>query len=190
MQLLLSLILWWCGALIPNGKVDILLVGDSISHVWTWSSELNNNRHINLTRVTKNGATTDWGLENLKREYKKPYPPHILIIYLGVNDVWGGRYTHTGIQNIQKMVELSNQHCGYPIIVTGIKTTDAAYTRYQTELQKLKFLSPVWITKPIPNRGYLRSDGVHLTPAGNVQIGLTVKSSIGWVLIGNPILKY
>lgn len=188
MGILITLILL-CSSLIPNGKVDILLIGDSLSHQWSWSDHLYTESDFNVTRITKIGSRTDWGLTKLRNEYRNGYVPHILIVYSGVNDVWGGSSISNPLSNIKEMIRLGNLNCGWVILVTGVETKNLNYIRYQSHLEKLGGWG-VWVIPTVSNEGYLRSDGIHLTPKGNERIRAEVVSTVRWIVKVNPILEY
>jgi lysophospholipase L1-like esterase len=187
-NLLLGILLW-CNVGIPNGKIDILLIGDSLSHRWSWSDGLYRESDFNVTRITKIGSTTDWGYDKLRAEYTKVYPPHILILYMGANDVWGGGDIRTPIKRMGEMIRLGNLNCGWVILVSGVETKNLNYTVYQSHLEKLRGWG-VWIIPTLSNEGYLRSDGIHLTPMGNDAIGNEIMSTVRWIVKVNPILGY
>ncbi len=106
----------------PNANNDgsMLFVGDSISYGPASYAALIKkmwpNRLVDV--LAKEGANTAWMLANLKSTLAKKHYANV-VIYGGINDIFGGQSEQTAMANIQAMADITAAQGGKAFVVPG-----------------------------------------------------------------------
>lgn len=195
----------------PNPK-SVLLIGDSVSAIhdyvnnrpinYTYSALVKKElepKGINVDVLAKGAQTTQWMLENLPNKLKENKFDRIYI-YGGINDAWNMSVKpEVPFQNIQKMVDLGNEHGADVFVVLGYKIDNIMDYHKMKPNMKYTFKSEDYIpyieeykqfqsqiTSKIKNANFMpvfdlqgqSNDGIHPNAQGHKDLAKIFESSI------------
>ena len=147
--------------------IKFIILGDSLScNPIGWQSSLKNT--INLSSV---GKSTSYMLRMLKTKENTIDSETKVIIFGGVNDVYGGVPQKKTLTNIQEMVDITKKHGGSPIIILGYTPTkNKIKVNQYLKLQK-DINNTIKNAHIIPTCSDIKpehlADGIHLNSKGN-----------------------
>jgi lysophospholipase L1-like esterase len=183
--LLLILILLSAILFGPQPKLNVLVIGDSLSsYTGGWQDIISKKLNYNLTNVSKSGAKTDWMLSKLKYQLKYNSKYNIVYIYGGINDVFSNIDQAKTISNICEMVELCTRYDIKPYIIIGYNPHTVMESALHTEISNYRKISYSKLQHRIQSeikREYIIrmdkhilrtdvSDGIHLNLGGHYKL--------------------
>jgi lysophospholipase L1-like esterase len=183
--LLLILILLSAILFAPQPKLNVLVIGDSLSsYTGGWQDIISKKLNYNLTNVSKSGAKTDWMLSKLKYQLKYNSKYNIVYIYGGINDVFSNIDQAKTIGNICEMVELCTRYDIKPYIIIGYNPHTVMESALHTEISNHRKISYSKLQHRIQSeikREYIIrmdkhilrtdvSDGIHLNIKGHYKL--------------------
>jgi lysophospholipase L1-like esterase len=154
-------------------SLKILIIGDSLSlYPGGYQTKVSDN----VTNISKVGRSTSVMLKVLTANKTQIHKHKHVIIYGGINDIYGGANEDAVVKNIQKMVDIVNEEKSTAIVVLGYdplkvqhnKSKALKYSHLQTSiLNKIKgatIIVPVFYG--IKSQ-HMSKDGIHLNAEGN-----------------------
>ena len=172
-----------------NEPRHILILGDSLSAAYgmeqsqAWVSLLKERlatkqpQHFTITNASISGETTDGGLRRLPELLSK-HQPDIVILELGGNDGLRGFPPQVIRQNLQQMIDLSQQNQA-EVLLIGIeippnygKRYTEAFSQIFADLAQqfdLAFL-PFFLDGVFDGQAMMQPDGIHPTAAAQPQL--------------------
>lgn len=172
-----------------NEPRHILILGDSLSAAYgmeqsqAWVSLLKERlatkqpQHFTITNASISGETTDGGLRRLPELLSK-HQPDIVILELGGNDGLRGFPPQVIRQNLQQMIDLSQQNQA-EVLLIGIeippnygKRYTEAFSQIFADLAQqfdLAFL-PFFLNGVFDGQAMMQPDGIHPTAAAQPQL--------------------
>ena len=161
---ILFLILWsW----------KILVIGDSLSlFPGGYQTQLSNH----VTNISKVGRSTSEMVRVLNQNKSKIRSQDIVVIYGGINDIYGGVREDKIVSNIQKMVDIVNENGGHPVLVLGYNPLKVHHNKIKASkyynLQNLLKSKITGATCIVPvfggiDKSCVSKDGIHLNVKGN-----------------------
>jgi len=159
----------------------LLVVGDSLSAGYGinvkegWVSLLEERleeKGISIVNASISGETTSGGKSRLPKLLEK-YQPTWVLIELGANDGMRGLSLKSMRENIEQMVQLSQQNKATPILIGmklpenyGMRYVEKFYTIYQSVAQQYQItLVPFLLEGIALNPKFFQNDGIHPTAA-------------------------
>jgi lysophospholipase L1-like esterase len=150
-----------------------MIIGDSLSlFPGGYQTQLSNN----ITNLSKVGYPTSKMLKILDKNKSKIRKHDLVIIYGGINDIYGGVNESVVVGNIQKMVNIVNENGGYPVLILGYnplkvhrnKNKSIKYYKLQTSLKtKIHGVRRIVPIFDDINNSHMSKDGIHLNVKGN-----------------------
>lgn len=151
----------------------IMIIGDSLSlFPGGYQTQLSNN----ITNLSKVGYPTSKMLKILDKNKSKIRKHDLVIIYGGINDIYGGVNESVVVGNIQKMVNIVNENGGHPVLILGYnslkvhrnKNKSIKYYKLQTSLKtKIHGVRRIVPIFDDINNSHMSKDGIHLNVKGN-----------------------
>ena len=154
-------------------SLKILIIGDSLSlYPGGYQTKISNN----VTNISKVGRSTSAMLKTLIANKTQIHKYKHVIIYGGINDIYGGVSEGVVVKNIQKMVDIVNKEKSTAVVVLGYdplkyqpnKSKALKYSHLQNTL--LNNINGAIIVIPtfygIKNN-HMSKDGIHLNTEGN-----------------------
>ena len=151
----------------------IMIIGDSLSlFPGGYQTQLSNN----ITNLSKVGYPTSKMLKILDKNKSKIRKHDLVIIYGGINDIYGGVNESVVVGNIQKMVNIVNENGGHPVLILGYnplkvhrnKNKSIKYYNLQTSLKtKIHGVRRIVPIFDDINNSHMSKDGIHLNVKGN-----------------------
>jgi lysophospholipase L1-like esterase len=154
-------------------SLKILIIGDSLSlYPGGYQTKVSDNV-INISKV---GRPTLVMLKVLTANKTQIHNHKHVIIYGGINDIYGGVSEDVVVKNIQKMVNIVNKEKGTAVVVLGYNSLKVHHNRIKASkyynLQNLlknkitgaRYIIPVFDGI---DKSCISKDGIHLNAKGN-----------------------
>ena len=153
--------------------LKILIIGDSLSlYPGGYQTKVSDN----VTNISKVGRSTSVMLNTLIANKTQIHKHKHVIIYGGINDIYGGVSEDVIVKNIQKMVDIVNEEKSIAIVVLGYdplkvqhnKSKALKYSHLQNTL--LNKINGSIIIVPVfydIKSEHMSKDGIHLNTEGN-----------------------
>jgi len=177
----------------------LLILGDSLSAAYGlkqeqgWVSLLQDawqNEAINIVNAAISGETTDGALARLPRLLKQHQPTHILV-ELGGNDGLQGHPVNKMGNNLQKIIQLSQQN-GAKVILQQMqiptnygKRYTQMFTDTYTDLATKYELTllPFFLQNIALDKNLMQRDGIHPNAEAQIIIAKEMKKSLGEIIL-------
>jgi lysophospholipase L1-like esterase len=154
-------------------SLKILIIGDSLS---LYSGGYQTKVSDNVTNISKVGRSTSAMLKTLIANKTQIHKHKHVIIYGGINDIYGGVDEKIIVKNIQKMVNIINAEKSHAVVVLGYdpltvqhnKSKALKYSQLQWSL--LNNINGDVIVIPVfygIKPQHMSKDGIHLNAEGN-----------------------
>lgn len=151
----------------------IMVIGDSLSlFPGGYQTQLSNN----ITNLSKVGRPTSKMLNILDKNKSKIRKTDLVIIYGGINDIYGGVNESVVVSNIQKMVNIVNENGGHPVLILGYNPLKVQHNKNKAmkyhKFQNLLKTKIYGVRRIVPifediNNSHMSKDGIHLNVKGN-----------------------
>jgi lysophospholipase L1-like esterase len=154
-------------------SLKVLIIGDSLSlYPGGYQTKISDN----VTNISKVGRSTSVMLKTLIANKTQIHKYKHVIIYGGINDIYGGANEDAVVRNIQKMVDIVNEEKGTAIVVLGYNPLKVHHNRIKASkyynLQNLlknkitgaRYIIPVFDEI---DKSCISKDGIHLNAKGN-----------------------
>lgn len=175
---LLLMIQSWVAAELPP---TLLVLGDSLSAGYginvkqSWVSLLEERlkeKGLQVVNASISGETTAGGRSRLPKLLEQHQPTWVLI-ELGANDGMRGLSLKSMQENIEQLIQLSQQNKAIPILIGmklpenyGMAFVDKFYDIYQHVAQKHQLIFVPFLLEGIAlNPNFFQNDGIHPTAA-------------------------
>lgn len=154
-------------------SLKILIIGDSLSlYPGGYQTKISDN----VTNISKVGRPTSVMLKTLTANKTQIHKHKHVIIYGGINDIYGGASEDAVVKNIQKMVNIVNEEKSTAIVVLGYNPLKVHHNKSKAlkyhnlqNLLKNKITSAGYIIPVFDgiDKSCISKDGIHLNAKGN-----------------------
>lgn len=151
-----------------------MVIGDSLS-LFPGGYQTQLSGHV--TNISKVGRSTYGMVQVLNENKGKIRNQDIVVIYGGINDIYGGTNEYNVINNIQKMVNIVNENEGHPVLILGYNPLNVHHNKTKAlkyhNLQNLLKYKITGVKCIVPvfdgiDKSCVSGDGIHLNSKGNI----------------------
>ena len=179
-------------------EIKLLVLGDSLSAAYGlkqeqgWVSLLQDawqNQDVNVVNAAISGETTDGALARLPRLLKQHSPTHIFV-ELGGNDGLQGHPVSKMRDNIEKIIQLSQENAVKVILQQmqiptnyGKRYTQMFTGSYATLAEKYAVtMLPFFLQNIALNKSLMQRDGIHPNAEAQIIIAKDMQKSLGEII--------